>query len=337
MRGLLPLCAAGLLAAAARAQRIELAWPTPNTAFRDGRPIADFVQPTESGEVTSGLFGCVRTHGTQFHEGIDLYPMARDARGEAADSVFAALDGVVRHINVRPGDSSYGRYIVLDHPGQTPAVYTLYAHLSAVAPGLKAGDRVALGQTLGTMGRSAGGYAIPKERAHLHFEFGVRVTDDFQAWYDFRKFGSPNEHGGWNGMNLMGFDPLDFLTRFRAREVNNFQEYFARMPTAVRLRIATTKQPDFVRRYPSLLTRPVPSGGVAGWEIRVNATGLPFAWTPLSATEVAGLAAGAVRIVDIDQALVRTHRCKALVTARGTGHVPARDLNTLLQQLFGLR
>jgi hypothetical protein len=31
------------------------------------------------------------------------------------------------------------------------------------------------------------------------------------------------------------------------------------------------------------------------------------------------------------------HRCKQLVTARGTGHVPARDLTTLLQLVFGLR
>lgn len=332
-----PLLTLAVLATTAFAQRLELAWPTPNTAFRDGKSIAAFIQPTESGEVTSGLFGCVRTNGTQFHEGLDLYPMARGRSGEATDKIFAALGGVVRHINTKPGASSYGRYIVLDHPGVTPAIYTLYAHLSAVAPGLKIGDRVGLGQVIATMGRSAGGYTIPKDRAHLHFEFGLRVTDDFASWYRFRKFGSPNDHGLWNGMNLLGFDPLDFFTRFRAREVNNFQEYLAREPAAVTFRIATSRQPDFVRRYPSLVTGPIPMGGVAGWEIKLNATGLPFAWTPLSATEVAGLGANGVRITKVDPDLIRTHRCKALVTARGTGYVPARDLTTLLQQVFGLR
>lgn len=326
-----------LLANAGQAQRLELAWPTPNTAFRDGRSIEAFIQPTESGEVTSGLFGCVRTNGSQFHEGLDLYPMARNRQGEATDKIFAALSGVVRHISTKPGDSSYGRYIVIEHPDVTPAIYTLYAHLSAIESGLKVGDRVATGQTIATMGRSAGGYTIPKERAHLHFEFGLRMTDNFSSWYAFRKFGSPNEHGLWNGMNLMGFDPLDFFTRFRAREVNNFQEYLARQPAAVTFRIATSRTPDFIRRYPGLLTRAIPANGVAGWEVKVNPTGLPYAWTPLAASDVVGMKDNAVQITAVDRELVRTHRCKLLVTARGSSHVPARDLTTLLQQVFGLR
>lgn len=319
------------------AQRTDFAWPTPNPAFRDGRPIEDFVQPTVSGLVTSGLFGCVRTEGTQFHEGLDLYPITRDARGEATDPIYAVLPGVVRYLNGRVGDSSYGRYLVLEHPDHVPAVYTLYAHLSAFAPGLKEGDRVASGEVIGTMGRSAGGYSIPKERAHLHFEFGVRLTDDFQPWYLFRKFGSPNKHGLWNGMNLAGFDPLDFFERFRAREVNNFEEYFSRMKAAVRVRIATRTVPDFVRRYPGLLSKPLPAGEVAGWEVAFNQTGLPFAWTPLSETEVTGLRPNLPRIVEVDNELVRSVRCRSLVTQLRSGPQPGRDLETVLQLLFGLR
>jgi len=321
----------------ALAQRIDFAWPTPNPAFRDGRPIEDFVQPTVSGLVTSGLFGCVRSEGTQFHEGLDLFPISRDARGEATDPIYAVLPGVVRYINARVGDSSYGRYLVLEHPDYTPAVYSLYAHLSAFTPGLKEGDHVASGEVLGTMGRSAGGYSIPKERAHLHFEFGVRVTDDFQPWYVFRKFGSPNHHGLWNGMNLLGFDPLDFFERFRAREVNNFQEYFSRMKAAVRLRIATRKVPDFVERYPGLMTKPLPSEGVAGWEVAFNHTGLPFSWTPLSEAEVVGLRADLPRIFEVDNDLVRSTRCRSLVNQLRSGPQPGRDLETVLQLLFGLR
>ena len=117
------------------------------------------------------------------------------------------------------------------------------------------------------------------------------VTRDFQSWYDWKKFRSPNEHGIWNGMNLMGFDPLDFLDKLRARRVNDFQDYFAQMQPAVRVRIAIGMVPDFVARYPSLLTKPLPPTGlVAGWEITCNWTGLPFAWTPLTPAEVTGLA-----------------------------------------------
>ncbi|MDE3084724.1 MAG: M23 family metallopeptidase [Verrucomicrobiota bacterium] len=321
-----------------RAESLELAWPTPNRAWLEGRPIRDFIQPTESGEPESGCFGCVRSNGYQFHEGIDIKPVRRDSRGEPLDDVFAALPGVVRYVNLRPGESSYGRYIVLEHPSVTPAIYTLYAHLASVAPGIAPGAQVQRSQVIARMGHSAGGYAIPLARAHLHFEMGVMVTRDFQSWYDWKKFRSPNEHGIWNGMNLMGFDPLDFLRKFRARQVSGFQDYFSKMQPAVRVRIATKTVPDFVARYPSLLTRPLPPGSaVAGWEITCNWTGLPFAWTPLTPAEVAGLASNQPMIAWADFDLQRYHHCKSIVRVRGSGYVPGTDLGIVLQQLFGLR
>ena len=115
-----------------RAERLEIVWPTPNPAFAEGKAISAFLQSTGSGEPESGGFGCVRSAGSQFHEGIDLKPVRRDGRGEPADEVYAAMDGVVRHINNRVGESSYGRYLVLEHPDAAPAVYTLYAHLARI-------------------------------------------------------------------------------------------------------------------------------------------------------------------------------------------------------------
>jgi peptidoglycan LD-endopeptidase LytH len=56
-------------APSASAQRIEISWPTPNPAWEKGRGYESWVQPTVSGEPTSGLFGSVRSSGTQFHEG----------------------------------------------------------------------------------------------------------------------------------------------------------------------------------------------------------------------------------------------------------------------------
>jgi murein DD-endopeptidase MepM/ murein hydrolase activator NlpD len=327
-----------LVATALRAEQLELVWPTANPAWSEGRPIQDFIQPTESGEPESGCFGGVRSNGYQFHEGIDLKPLRRDARGEPLDHVFAVLPGVVRYVNLRPGESSYGRYIVLEHTGVSPSIYTLYAHLASVAPGIAPGASVERGQIIAQMGHSAGGYPIPLARAHLHFEMGVMVTREFQAWYDRKKFGSPNEHGIWNGMNLMGFDPLDFFDKFRGRRVAGFQDYFAQMPPAVRVRIATGRMPDFVARYPSLLTRPLPpTGAVAGWEITCNWTGLPFAWTPLTAAEIAGLPPGQPVVTWADVESQRKHPCKSVVHERSSGYTPGADLETVLQQLFGPR
>ncbi len=333
---LLALCL--LAAPLASAQRIEFSWPTPNRAWEQGRDYAAWVQPTVSGEPESGLFGCVRSGGGQFHEGLDIRATSRDRHGEPTDPITAAMDGVVRYVNTSPGNSNYGRYIVLEHPDLAPAVYTLYAHLAKVEAGLRPGVRVTHGQAIATMGRSEGSAAIPKERAHLHFEIGLVMTHDFTSWYAARKFGSANEHGLYNGMNLMGFDPNDFLREFRRRRVDNFQEYLDKLRSVVRVRVATSRTPDFITRYPSLLRKPLPLGLVAGWEVECNATGLPFAWTPLTAAELAGQREGTARILSADAALLRATRCKSLAKpGRGGDYTPGADLTTMLQQVFGLR
>lgn len=318
------------------AERVKIVWPTPSQAWEQGRPAAEFLQHAGSGDPASGGFGGVRTSGTQFHEGIDIKPVARNRQGEATDAVFAAMDGVVRHVSRVAGKSSYGRYVVLEHPEVSPAVYTLYAHLARIEAEVRPGARVACGQTIGIMGHSSGGYMIPKDRAHLHFEIGVAMTRDFQTWYNARKFGSPNDHGMWNGMNLMGIDPLDFLNQWRARKVNTFDEYFARMEPAVRLRIATRRVPDFVQRYPSLVTKPQPMI-VGGWEIKFNWSGIPFSWTPLSPSETAGLPQNRPEVLEVDTAVERRDRSRTLaVKLRGQWRV-AQDLELVLQQLFGMR
>ncbi len=327
-----------VLGAALRAApSFELVWPTPDRAWAEGRPASQWLQHAGSGDPDSGGFGGVRSGGTQFHEGIDIRPVGRDRRGAPLDEVFAAMAGVVRHVSASPGQSSYGRYVVLEHPQHAPAVYTLYAHLARIAPDLKPGRQVTAGQSLGVMGHSSGGYMIPVARAHLHFEIGLAVTRDFQAWYDRRKFGSRNEHGMWNGMNLLGLDPVSFYNEWRAGRLRSPLDFFARQETVVRLKIATVRTPDFVQRYPSLLTRPLPLGLVSGWEIRFNWTGLPFSWTPLAPDEVAGLRPHDPQIIEVNSAVERRERSRSLAVQRRGAWEPGRDLETVLQQLFGLR
>lgn len=334
MRGL--MTAAGLFCASAvRGQRMELVWPTPSTAWSEGRASTAWLQHAGNGDPRSGAFGGVRSGGTQFHEGIDIKPVKRDRRGEPLDEIFAALAGVVRHVNPKAGDSSYGRYLVLEHPDVTPAVYTLYAHLARIAPDIRVGTRVPAGQVLGVMGHSSGGYMVPTERSHLHFEIGLAVTREFQAWYDRKRFGSRNEHGMWNGMNLLGVDPLDFFDAWRRGRINSPQDYFAGLTTVVRLQIATFRRPDFITRYPSLLAKPV-SGVAAGWDIRFNWTGIPFAWTPLTAAEVAALPRDKPRIVEVNAAIERRERSRSLAVQRRGHWTPGEDLEAVLEQLFGL-
>lgn len=266
-----------------RADEPPLFWPTPNTAFFQGDDWEDITQPTSSGRPESALFGCVRNDGHRFHEGLDLKPTGRDRNHEATDAIYAVMPGRVSYINKVAGNSSYGRYIVLEHPEADVPVYTLYAHLSAIEADLRQGQRVEGGQRIGTMGRSAGGYSIPKSQAHLHFEIGFIKTNDFDRHYKAAGYHGKNHHGNYSGLNLIGADPVHFWDTVRQGELTTYRNYFHSLPTAFTLRIGTRTVPEFITRYPNLLTHPIPKEGVVGWDIDFTWYGLPKRWTPLTA------------------------------------------------------
>jgi murein DD-endopeptidase MepM/ murein hydrolase activator NlpD len=97
-----------------------------------------------------------RAPGALFmHEGVDLV-------AAAGTPIYAAGDGVV--VGAGP-NGRYGNWIRIEH-GQKLA--TVYGHLSAIAPGIQAGEPVTRGELIGfvgSTGRSTG--------AHLHFELQV--------------------------------------------------------------------------------------------------------------------------------------------------------------------
>lgn len=107
------------------------------------------IAPVERACLSSG-FG---TRSGKLHKGIDLYN--RDAA-----KIYAAANGRVREKHYR---ADYGNMLVIEHGD---GVFARYAHLESFANGLKVGDQVKLGQTIGIMGNSAS-YRIPR---HLHYE-----------------------------------------------------------------------------------------------------------------------------------------------------------------------
>ena len=74
--------------------------------------------------------------------------------------IKAAGDGRVSFVGTQGG---YGRVVILEHGG---GISTLYAHMSQFAKGLRTGQRVAQGQTIGYVG-STGAATGP----HLHYEY----------------------------------------------------------------------------------------------------------------------------------------------------------------------
>jgi len=315
----------------------ELIWPTPNPAFQKGAGIEEFIQPTVSGDPESGLFGCVRNNGARFHEALDLFPMSRDSRGEATDPVFSVLPGRVVHVNATAGYSSYGRYIVVLHDQEVPTFHTLYAHLASVADGIAAGVRVDSGTTLGKMGRSAAGYTIPRQRAHLHFEIGFCLTSDFQTWYDRQKFGSKNRHGIWNGMNMVSIDPLKYYKAIRSGQVLNMYEYLKAIPAVARIRVYTSQIPNFVKNYPALVTRSYQDETVIAWDIAFSEFGVPIEWTPRFAGEQLEGRPGDVSVLAYSPSILNKQSCRQVLELGGRS--PAISSGTLvtLKKLFGFR
>jgi peptidoglycan LD-endopeptidase LytH len=319
-------------------ERLAIVWPTPNPAYAEKKPPVDWVQPTVSGRWESALFGCVRNSGARFHEGLDLRPISRDSRGEATDPVYAVMDGRVAYVNPNAGHSGYGRYIIIEHRHIVPAVITLYAHLTSIDEAVTEGAEVRIGQTIGIMGRSAGGYTIPRERAHLHFEIGFWVSEDFQSWYEWKRYGSPNHHGFFNGMNMIGVNPLEFYDEYRAGTISSVQDYVDGLPVAFTVRVKSDRVPDFIRRYPTLLQGGMPVRGVGGWEIDFTSFGLPKAWRALSA-DLPELIdqRERTRVISHDARIVAEHACRNTVSIqRGRASIASHTERTL-QLLFGFR
>lgn len=257
-------------------------WPTPNPEFVVHGEMDGVLQPTVSGRLTSGLFGCVRNSGHRFHEGIDLRAIGRDRRNEATDPIFAFDEGIVRYVNRQAGTSSYGRYIVIEHPQVAPGFVSLYAHLSSVPDSIQAEVSVVGGQVIGIMGRSAGGYTIPRSRAHLHFELGFWLGPDFQKWYDQQPYDSVNHHGAYNGMNIVGLDVWELSGALRRGEAAGVWEFVMSEQIVVEAFVRETSIPDILSVNPQLMDNAVVPQDHVGWRIEFTWYGLPTRFTALS-------------------------------------------------------
>ena len=261
-------------------------WPTPNKAFVQTGSLESVAQPTESGLLESASFGCVRNDGRRFHEGLDLKPIARDQRGESIDPVYAFDAGVVRYVSRRAELSSYGSYVVIEHPQIAPGFVTLYAHLRSVPESIAPGVAVRGGQKIAIMGRSAGGYRIPQERAHLHFEAGLWLGGDFQKWYDKQGFDSKNDHGTYNGMNIVGLDVWRLVEALRRGEVGDAWGFALSETAAVEAVVRSAKIPELLRVNPHLMENAILPPDLAGWRIELSWYGLPLRFTALGAGDM---------------------------------------------------
>ncbi|HEY1173299.1 MAG TPA: M23 family metallopeptidase [Verrucomicrobiae bacterium] len=305
-----------LLPASLNAQPFIL--PSPNRAIYDPEGVTKYFAPTPGRDWRSGTFGCVRSEGWQMHEGIDILPLNRDKKGEPTDDVWAAADGTVAYINRKVALSNYGNYIILKHNIEGLEVYTLYAHLASVRSDLKIGQPVKSREVIGLMGRTANTrQAITKDRAHLHFEINFMVNDRFSEWHKSYLPGQRNDHGDWNGQNLIGVDPLEVLReQHKDGSRYSFLNYIRNQRELCRIVVRDNKFP-WLARYIRLVRRNplAEKSGIAGYEIALNYNGLPFQLIPRSAMEIPGKAR--IQLLSVNAEEQAKHPCRRLVSKKG--------------------
>ncbi len=293
--------------------------PTANQAIFEKGGEDKFFAGTVGQPWTAGTFGCVRSDGWQIHEGLDIRCLLRDKHGEPADPVMATADGTIAYINSRPSLSNYGNYIVLRHQVEGLEIYSLYAHLHEVQHGLKIGDPVKAGQTIAIMGRTANTReGIAKDRAHVHFELNFLVNDRFSSWYKKTFPTQRNDHGEWNGQNLLGVDPRDILLQQRSLGAKfSLRDWVGRQTELCRVLVRRTDFP-WLKRYGALV-RPNPVAqkeGAAGYELALDFNGVAFELIPRAASEIKGKAK--FQLLSVNEAEYKRNPCRKLVSKRGS-------------------
>ncbi|MGI6496602.1 MAG: M23 family metallopeptidase [Kiritimatiellia bacterium] len=229
--------------------------PTPQTLERlSDTSSSNVYAATESGRLESAFYGSTRRNakGVRFHEGVDISPTRRDKKGRPLDDVFAVADGRVAYINSRPGNSSYGIYVVLTHDDPMGWIYTLYGHLASVPADLTAGKDVKAGQVIGRMGQTSAATVIPAASAHLHFEIGTCMNTRYPEYMKRRQ--DRLTHGAWDGRNLYGIDPLKLLLHRDGEGRFSMLPALQAEPVAITFAVAVdpTRLPEYYRRYPGL-------------------------------------------------------------------------------------
>lgn len=275
-----------LLLAPVQAGPLGLVLPTDNDAIFSNDPSKFYMYTDRNFEgVTSkpwtgGSYGFVRNQkrtsagivSTRLHEGLDIRPVKRDSSGNPLDEVRSIAAGTVVYVNANAASSNYGRYIVVHHDWGDGPFFSLYAHLDT--PFATAGQQVTPGQKIAKMGFTGAG--INRERAHVHLELNMLLSDRFQIWYDHH-FTTKNNHGIFNGFNLTGIDIAGLFLAQRANPNISIPEFLTNnIETYYKVLVPKTGFPDFVRRYPWLARDLDKVKKPLSWEIAFSATGVPL-------------------------------------------------------------
>lgn len=294
-------------------QRLVPPTPQKNLLTPD---VPGVLQPTGSGRLESAKFGSTRTNprgGAAFHEGVDIAATARDRKGVATDPVYAVAEGRVAFVNSVAGNSSYGKYVILEHPdpslgliarrdgSSVPAVvYTLYGHLADIRFGIRPGRTVQPGEEIGTLGNTSNTTPpIPRDRSHLHWEIGVLLNRRYEIMSREQKL--KPDFGNYNGGNLFGFNPLDFYAAHSRNPDLTMADFLAAVPPACEI-LLRGRYPDYFQQHPGLWQGAACNGGPM--RLTLSESGAPLSGRNATAAETTLLGNQRMAVIKVDAAVL---------------------------------
>ena len=234
---------------------------------------------------------------TRFHEGMDVSPVQRDAKGEPMDVVSSMADGTVVYVNDSPRKSNYGNYIIIEHRTDDGPFYSLYAHFREVK--VRRGMKVQAGDPIGYMGHT--GVGIDRRRAHCHVELNLVLSGRAAIWEQVAPPAAtvsapvasvPLKEAPvpapvpapalptLNGQNLVGIDVVGWLRANHETPEIKMSDFIKRSEPYFKLRTPCRgTELEIVKRYP-WLRAPGPIG--ESWEISISAASVPLKVEPVA-------------------------------------------------------
>ena len=121
----------------------------------------------------------------------------------------------------------------------------------------------------------------------------------------------------------------------RDGKITTLREYLQKIPTYARIRIHTSKIPDFVKRYPTLVTRNYRDSSIVAWDIAFSKYGFPKEWIPRFASEDIKGQPGDVAVLAYNPKLLKEQTCRRVLNLTGSEAKISSDTLTTLKKLFG--
>jgi hypothetical protein len=101
----------------------------------------------------------------------------------------------------------------------------------------------------------------------------------FQKWYG-KYFTSPNRHGIYNGINLVGLDIAGLYLAHQRNPSITIPQFMSGMRVYWKVLIANKGTPALLKLYPWLARDMAAAKGNPSWEISLSSSGVPLAVAP---------------------------------------------------------